>query len=312
MKLRFASLAGLCIGWAVGLAAALAGCNGSGMGIGGDTNGTFNLSVTDTPVDGAQSVVVAFTGVDLMGPGGQQSFAFSPEHSVDILKLQGNASQNLLAGVSVPSGNYQWLRLDIDPGHSYIVTSAGARFPLNLPSGSESGLKLTRGFAVGAGNVADFMIDFDLRKSVTSITSGGVTSYTLKPSLRLSDLQQAGSISGTVSPSLSIGGTLITDPSCSPAVYVYQAMADIPFGIPEGYKFPDTLVEGAQRPLASATVALDAASGTYTYTVGFLAPGTYALVATCASADAIQSSSLPFSDIQIATVTTDSTTTIDF
>ena len=55
---------------ATSLLLGLAGCNG------GSSGAMLNLGVTDTPVDGAQSVVVAFTGVDLMGPNGQVNFAF--------------------------------------------------------------------------------------------------------------------------------------------------------------------------------------------------------------------------------------------
>lgn len=289
---------------ALALVATLAGCNGS------SSSGTLNLSVTDTPVDGAQSVVVAFTGVDIMGPGGQQSFSFSPEHSVDVQKLQGNASTNLLAGVNVPAGSYQWVRLDIDAANSYIITSTGAKFPLRIPGESESGLKLVSGFTVGAGNVADLMIDFDLRRSVIQSDMGGVTVYTLEPGLRLVDQQQVGSISGTVSASLSIGGALITAPTCSPAVYVYRGT-----GVPIGYNFPEVAVMGSERPFASATVSLDAASGTYTYAVGFLAQGTYTVAAACASADtSTNSSSLAFSlaGTQTAVVTANNTTLVNF
>ncbi len=60
---------------------ALTGCNG-----GSGSSATMSLAVTDTPVDGAQSVVVAFTGVDLMGPDGQQSFPFSTEKKIDLLQ----------------------------------------------------------------------------------------------------------------------------------------------------------------------------------------------------------------------------------
>ena len=301
---------------AFGLAAALAGCNGSG------SSGTLNLSITDTPVDGAQSVVVAFTGVDILSPSGVQSFTFTEGHvqierSVDLLKLQGSASENLLAGVSVPSGNYQGLRLDIDPGNSYIVTSTGAKFPLSMPSGNETGLKIASGFTVEAGNVTDFMIDFDLRKSLTQSTSGGVTIYTLKPSLRLSDPQQAGSISGTVSPSLSIGGTPITDPSCSPAVYVFQGADANPI-IGYTYPAPYIVTTTTEQPLASAAISLDATSGTYTYTVGFLDPGAYTVAVTCAAMDKLPDPNvlttvwLSFSATQNATVTEGGTSTINF
>ncbi|HEV2321601.1 MAG TPA: DUF4382 domain-containing protein, partial [Gammaproteobacteria bacterium] len=50
-------------------AAVFAGCNGSSNPSG--PTGTLNLAVSDTPVDGATSVVVTFTGVQIMPRGGK-------------------------------------------------------------------------------------------------------------------------------------------------------------------------------------------------------------------------------------------------
>jgi len=44
-------------------AAVFAGCNGSSNTT--TPSGILNFSVSDTPVDGATSVVVSFTGVDI-------------------------------------------------------------------------------------------------------------------------------------------------------------------------------------------------------------------------------------------------------
>ncbi|MDE2196852.1 MAG: DUF4382 domain-containing protein [Gammaproteobacteria bacterium] len=281
------------------LFAALAGCNGSG------SDATMNLAVTDTPVDGAQSVVVAFTGVDLMGPNGQQSFAFSTEQQIDLLKQQGTNSASLLAGVTIPAGNYQWIRLDIDAANSYIITSTGAKYPLSIPSSSQTGLKLVSGFTVAQGDVADFVIDFNLRQSITLSNSGGITTYILNPALRLINMQQVGTVSGTVSSSLGIGGTLITATTCSPAVYVYPGTVTILDGF-------NVSVSGGTAPLTSATVSLNNTSGSYGYTVGFLAPGTYTLAVSCAANDTAGATSLAFSATQAATVTANTTTTVNF
>lgn len=277
----------------------------SGCGGGSTATGMLNLSVTDTPVDGAQSVVVAFTGIELMGPGGQSNFDFTSEQSLDLLKLQGDASAALLNGVIVPAGNYQWIRLDIDAANSYVIDSKGGKFPLDIPSGSESGLKLVSGFTVAQGGIADFMVDFDLRQSMTLDNSGGTTTYTLKPALRLIDMQSVGTVSGTVANTLGIGGLPITDTTCSPAVYLYQGSGIVP----EGY---NVTLTGGTAPLTSATVALDTNTGAYAYTVGFLAPGTYTLAVTCAAMDKAGATTLAFSTAQTATVTVNATTTIDF
>jgi hypothetical protein len=284
------------------LLAGLSGCPG-----GGDppTPGRLNLAITDTPVDGADKVVVAFTGVELMGPGGQTNFKFTAERKIDLLKLQGDASAKLLDDVAVPAGDYQWIRLDVVEADSYLVTSAGGTFPLFVPSGSQSGLKLMSGFTVAQGSIADFIIDFDLRKSLTLDNHGGTTTYTLNPVLRLIDMQQVGSVSGTIASTLSIGGTLINATNCSPTVYVYSGST----AIPEGYA---VFLTGGTAPLTSATVSLDNTSGEYGYTVGFLAPGTYTLAVTCAAADTAGATSLAFSASKPATVTADSTTIVDF
>ena len=282
------------------LIVAVAGCNG-----GGSSMATMNLGVSDTPVDGAQSVVVAFTGVDLMGPSGEQSFSFGTEKQIDLLKEQGSNAASLLSGVTVLAGNYQWIRLDIDSANSYIITSTGAKYPLSIPSGSQTGLKLVSGFTIAQGDVADFVIDFNLRQSVTQNNSGGMTTYTLTPALRLINDQQVGTVSGTVSSTLSIGGTLITAATCSPAVYVYPGAVTVLSGF-------DVSVSGGTSPLTSATVSLNNTTGIYDYTVGFLAPGTYTLAVTCAGNDTASATSLAFSAVQTATVTANTTTTVNF
>lgn len=282
-----------------GLLLALVGCNG------GSSTSTLNLAVTDTPVDGAQSVVVAFTGVDLMGPGGQQSFSFATEKTIDLLAQQGTNSAALLSGAAVLAGNYQWIRLDIDAASSYIITSTGAKYPLTIPSGSQTGLKLVSGFTVAQGDVADFVIDFNLRGSITQSNAGGSTSYVLTPALRLINMQQVGTISGSVASTLNIGGSLITATTCNPAVYVYPGTVAVLDGF-------NVTVSGGTAPLTSATVNLNNTTGTYDYTVGFLAPGTYTLAVTCAAADTAGATSLAFSVAQTAAVTANSTTTVNF
>jgi len=297
MSMKIRQLAFLLTG---ALFMALTGCNG-----GSGSSGTMNLGVTDTPVDGAQSVVVAFTGVDLMGPNGQQSFSFSTEKKIDLLQQQGTNSASLLAGVTIPAGNYQWIRLDIDTTNSYIITSSGSQYPLTISSGSQTGLKLVSGFTVAQGSLADFVIDFNLRQSITLSNSGGVTSYMLTPALRLINMQQVGTVSGTVSGSLSIGGTLITATNCSPAVYVYPGTVTVLDGF-------NVAVSGGTAPLTSATISLNNTTGSYDYTVGFLAPGSYTLAATCAADDTAGATSLAFSATQTANVTANTTTTVNF
>ncbi len=282
------------------LVSLLAACNGSSS-----STGTMSLAVNDTPVDGAQMVVVAFTGVDLMSSGNLQSFPFATERSINLLSLQGSASTQLLSGVTVPAGNYQWLRLDIDPANSYIITSTGARYPLNIPSGSQTGLKLVSGFTVDQGSQSDFLIDFNLRQSLTESSSGGTTSYLLNPALRLINLETAGSVSGTAASTLTINGESINNTACDPAVYVY------PQGTTAFNGF-DVSVSGGTTPITSGTLSLDSSTGLYDYTVGYLAPGTYVLALTCAGNDTSGATSLAVILPQDVTISANTTATVNF
>lgn len=281
------------------LVATLVACNNS---VGG--NGSLSVAVTDTPVDGLSSVVVAFTGIELMGPAGMVNYPLASEQSINLLTLQGTEDFTLLANQPVPAGNYQWMRLDIDPSHSYVVTQSGAEYPLSIPSGSETGLKLVSGFTVAQGSLSSFVIDFNLRQSLTESNQGGTTTYSLTPALRIVNQLEVGQISGSVSSNLVIGSTPISATGCDPAVYVYQGT-----GLTlEGY---DAVVSGGTMPLTSATLSLDSSTGTYVYTVGFLAPGTYTLTVTCAGDDVTGGT---FVDVTpaTATVTAGQTTNVNF
>ena len=183
MKIRFSLARVLTTLLLAGGIATLAACNGSG---GSSGTGSMSLGITDTPVDAAQTVMVAFTGVTLQGPDGTKTITFPQEKTIDLLSLQGNASADLLDSTSVAAGQYQWIRLNLDLANSYIVTDTGAKYPLTIPSGSRTGLKLVSGFMVAQGGQADFMIDFDLRKSLTLARNGstGAVKYILKPALK--------------------------------------------------------------------------------------------------------------------------------
>jgi hypothetical protein len=176
----------------------------------------------------------------------------------------------LLAERAVPAGRYTWVRLLIDAGQnaqsSYIDLEDGQRFSLFVPSGSESGLKLIRGFTVAAGSVSNFTIDFDLRKSVIA-PPGQSPNYLLKPVLRMVDNLEVGTLTGTVASALIPTG-------CTPQVYVFSGANVVPDDL-DAAAAPDV------DPLVSAPVTLDAASGEYRFRIGFIEAGDYTASFTC-------------------------------
>ena len=313
-------------------AMAFAGCNGSSSST---PSGMFSLSISDTPVDGATSVVVTFTGVEIQPAGGKEgdgsgdddsggdsggmmgsgdmgsgdsddnsakplTFTFASPHQIDLMQQQGGNSASLLSGISLPAGRYAWIRLMVASTGNTITLSDGSVHTLTIPSGDETGLKLVHGFTVAEGGVVDFTIDFDLRRSV--ILANG--QYILKPVLRLMDNLDVGRISGSVANTFMIGTTAITDPTCMPAAYIYAGTDVVPVDIN-----PTATVQ----PVATATVKLDDASGGYVCSAGFLAPGIYTVALVCAAADnPATADALTFSAPKDATIASDMTATVDF
>lgn len=234
--------------------------------------GTFSLAITDAPVDSATKVVVEFTGVSIKPADGRAiEFLFDEPRSIDLLQLQGNASEALVTGEQVSAGRYEWIRLHVNAVQdnvmdSYIEFDDGTQLELNIPSGAQTGLKLVSGFTVPAGGSTDFTIDFDLRKSITN--PPGVSAAILKPALRLVDNTRVGSITGTIATDLI--NSACADPAINTgAVYVY-AGSDVT---------PVDMQGTEDDPIASALVHF--AEGEYSYEVGFLLEGDYTVAYTC-------------------------------
>jgi hypothetical protein len=194
---------------ALSLAACSGGSNSAGMA-------QMTLAVADAPVDGAQSVVVKFTGVELTANSGNPvTITFATPKTIDLLNQSGTASA-VLFDQPIPAGDYGQIRLmvvaDGDPSNSYIMLSAGTLHGLKVPSGSETGLKLVSGFTVPSSGVVDYTIDFDLRKAITC-PPGQSPACLLKPAERLVNNVTVGNIQGTVSATLVPAG-------CTPGVYL--------------------------------------------------------------------------------------------
>jgi hypothetical protein len=262
---------------------------------------TLTLSVSDAPIDDATSVVVEFTGIELKPEDGDAfENIFTAPRQIDLLSLQGGESETLLDEVEVPAGAYNFVRLMVNAGRtasdSYVDLEDGSRHALFIPSGDQRGLMLIGGFDVPEGGNADFVIDFDLRKSVHN-PQGQDGVYILRPVLRLIDRTEAGEITGTVSNSLAAA----TD-DCTPAVYVYAGQNAV------------TSDEGsANPPLTTALVQLGS-NGSYEYTAAFLPAGSYTVAFTCDAAadDPEASDQITFQQTSNVTVGAEEEITLNF
>ncbi len=73
----------------------------------------------------------------------------------------------------------------------------GQTLPLATPSAQQSGLKIQINENLEPGILYEFMLDFDVDKSIVAQGNGG---YSLKPVIRATTVAESGAISGTVIP----------------------------------------------------------------------------------------------------------------
>ncbi len=292
------------------LALPLAACGGSSS----PSSSTLNLGVTDGPVDSASSVVVSFTGVELQPSGGGTpvTFNFSSPQTIDLLNEQNGNEASLLKDVSVPAGNYTWIRLMLNVSsngtvaNSYIAIN-GADYPLVIPSGAQTGLKLVQGFTMTANKVANFTIDFMLQQSITAPTgqaTSGTQDYFLRPALRLVNNVQAGTISGSVALSTLQGNTACLNG--------YSGSGPLPNA--HVYVFSGTVTPSSGlTPVVEPQITLSS-TGSYTYDQPFLLAGTYTLAVACTGTSSTGAATVAFLPTagKPGTVTANQTTTVDF
>lgn len=293
---------------AASMALMLSACD---SGDSASSTGSLNLNITDAPVDMAEKVVVEFSGVEIKPAEGKSiTFDFTEQCEadpascqIDLLALNGGSSAQILADETVPAGKYNWVRLMVKAEEtvkdSYIVVD-GQEYELRIPSGDKTGLKLNRGFVIPAGGEGSFTIDFDLRKSVHMT---GKDEYILRPTLRLVDHAEMGSLSGSIDSSF-FGGADCTNGA---AVYVFPAGTA---GAPDD----EDGVDGGPDPITSALVDAD---GEYNYKVSFLSEGDYLIAFTCdADADDANvdddSATVSFLSEATVSITVDNNTVHDF
>lgn len=242
----------------------------SACGGGNGTTSRFSLAITDGPIDGADAVVISFDSIELKPKKGDSLVInLDQAATINLLDYQGEVSAQLLNNAEVESGEYNWIRLGVDASASYIEVD-GAQFPLVIPSGAETGLKLNRGFTLAAGGRSYFTIDFDLRKSVHQQGTGD---YKLRPVLRLVNNLEVSAIKGTVA------DALVNNVDCSNGsnndtgnvVYLFSG-ADATIDD----------IQGAETdPLTTATVKFNSETSAFEFSIGFVPQGEYSLAFTC-------------------------------
>ena len=148
-----------------------------------DSESTLVVRLTDNPIPydevnvDIREVNVKFSD-DTSGTNGWVSM---PTHAgiYNLLGLQ-NGVDTVLASAPFPQNTVKEIRFVLGPNNS-IVDTNGVSYPLTIPSGSESGLKIKVNKALNA-TVETLIIDFDAALSVFKQGNG---EYKLKPVLKI-------------------------------------------------------------------------------------------------------------------------------
>ena len=103
----------------------------------------------------------------------------------DLLQLQNNVTVVLTNNVVVPLGKVSQMRLKLGPNNT-IITTTGT-YPLTIPSGAESGLKINVNCDIVNNSNVVIVLDFD---AGASVVENGAGDFSLKPVIKLHSVTQ--------------------------------------------------------------------------------------------------------------------------
>ena len=194
------------------LAAALLPACGGGGGTGAPapTTGSLLVKMHDCPISGVDNVSHVYVTIESVEVSRMENdvevkeTVASVPGQYDLLDLQ-HGVEAVLGSGEFPAGDYKWIRLMVagDSKHdirtlpaeelqNYIVVE-DTPYPLVVPSGTRTGIKLGHSFTIPAGGATTLTLDFDLRKSVHRAGHRRNHVYRLRPRIRVVPVTSDGS-----------------------------------------------------------------------------------------------------------------------
>ncbi|HEX9050921.1 MAG TPA: DUF4382 domain-containing protein [Anaeromyxobacter sp.] len=171
--------------------ALLAACQSSPAG-----TALMNVHLVDGPALEYSALNLHVVRVEISKDGAGWITLGTPDVTVNLLSLTGGVAETLVDGASIPAGTYGQMRLVLGEGNT--ITTPDGTFPLKVPSGMQSGVKLDVHFDVAADTTKDVFIDFDAHRSVFVHEAGASEQYILRPVVRAFDKIVTGAVKGTL------------------------------------------------------------------------------------------------------------------
>lgn len=195
------------------------GSSDGDSGSSGGTTGTLSMSLTDAATDGYKAVYVTIDRIDVhSGEEGSDSGNWTtvaqPGETYNLLTLVNGVFAELGQEL-LETGTYGQLRLIIGataedevnilgnqhPHANYVINMEDEAHQLKVPSGPQTGIKLTHGFEIFPGQMTELILDFDASRSVVKRgqnKNNKEYKYLLKPTIKVLDFVNTADISGTV------------------------------------------------------------------------------------------------------------------
>lgn len=157
--------------------------------------GRINVRLVDGPSTQYKKIMLNVQRVELNTDAGWQVLS-TPNATYDLLGLTNGVHATLVDGQAIAAGHYTQMRLVLGTGNK-VVFADDTSEDLVVPSGLQSGIKITTSFDVAPNTTADLFIDIDGEHSVF-VHETGSGKYMLRPTVRAYERVMTGSILGTV------------------------------------------------------------------------------------------------------------------
>lgn len=220
----------------------LTSCNTDGQ----EETASFSINLVDAPGD-YDKVNVEVTGVEVIIDDEIINVPVKAD-VYDLLELTGGISA-LLAEGEFPAGDLSQMRLIL--GHNNNLVIDGTEHALKTPSGQETGLKLNIHQSLEPGIRYDFILDFNVDKSI--VVLGGNSGYILKPVIRATTVAESGAVSGIIEPITTRSLVTATNGTDEIAAYTDENGAFLLYGVPEG-TYTITVTPDTDSNLSAKTV----------------------------------------------------------
>lgn len=162
--------------------------------------GSLRLLATDAPFsfENVDSATVTINKITIRKNGGEKLTVLEKDLTFDLLKLRNGVTETL-AELQIPTGVYDQISLVVT--EASVTLTNGEHYPLKVPSGDQSGLKIfiSPALTINEGVRSEVLLDFDLSRSfVPKGNHGEITGFNFKPVIRAVSVAGTGIISGEV------------------------------------------------------------------------------------------------------------------